>query len=78
MTELQIVCLGEFQVTLAGTALTVFQTDKARALLAYLAIEGQAHQRSELAQWLWPGYSDERAPLPPPSALSIATTAPGG
>src|SRR6476620_8345533 len=61
MAEWQIVCLGEFQVMLAGRALAVFQTDKTRALLAYLAIEGQAHQRSALAQLLWPGYSDESA-----------------
>ncbi|MEZ4862433.1 MAG: BTAD domain-containing putative transcriptional regulator [Caldilineaceae bacterium] len=61
MAELQITCFGDFQVTLAGTALTTFQTDKSRALLAYLAIEGQVHQRTTLAQFLWPGYSDASA-----------------
>src|SRR3954453_8299007 len=61
MTALQFACLGDFQVTLAGTALTAFQTDKTRALLAYLSIEGQVHQRTALAQFLWPGYSEESA-----------------
>ncbi len=61
MAELQIACLGEFQVTLAGTALTLFQTDKTRALLPYLALEARTHQRAELAQLLWPGYSDASA-----------------
>jgi len=61
MVELEIACLGEFQVTLAGVVLTSFQTDKNRALLLYLALEARVHQRAELAQFLWPGYSDESA-----------------
>ncbi|HMN29685.1 MAG TPA: BTAD domain-containing putative transcriptional regulator, partial [Caldilineaceae bacterium] len=61
MAELLLTCLGDFQVTLAGTALTLFPTDKTRALLAYLTIEGRVHQRSELASLLWPGYSEESA-----------------
>lgn len=61
MSELQIVCLGDFQVTIDGTPLTAFQTDKSRALLAYLAIEDQVHQRTTLAQFLWPGYGEENA-----------------
>jgi DNA-binding SARP family transcriptional activator len=61
MAELQIACLGDFRVTLDGTTLTVFPTGKSRALLAYLFIEGRLHQRSELAQFLWPGYGEESA-----------------
>src|SRR5438045_1661202 len=61
MAELLIVCLGDLRVALSGTELTEFQTDKTRALLAYLAIEGQIHQRGELAQLLWTGYSEESA-----------------
>ncbi|MEZ4681060.1 MAG: BTAD domain-containing putative transcriptional regulator [Caldilineaceae bacterium] len=41
--------------------MTTFQTDKTRALLAYLAVETRVHQRSELAQFLWPGYSEKSA-----------------
>jgi len=61
MAALQIVCFGDFQVTLAGTPVTAFQTEKVRALLAYLAVEGRVHRRSELAQFLWSGYSKESA-----------------
>ncbi|MFN8440640.1 MAG: BTAD domain-containing putative transcriptional regulator [Caldilineaceae bacterium] len=41
--------------------LTAFQTEKVRALLIYLAVEPQPHQRSALAQLLWPGYTAESA-----------------
>jgi DNA-binding SARP family transcriptional activator len=61
MSELRITCLGRFQVTLAESGGVVFPTDKTRALLVYLALEGQVHQRTELAQFLWPGYSEESA-----------------
>lgn len=61
MADLQIACLGELQVTLNGALLTLFQTDKNRALFLYLALEARVHPRAELAQFLWPGYSDESA-----------------
>ncbi len=61
MAELYIACLGDFQVRLNGKTLTVFPTDKSRALLPYLALETRVHQRTELAQFLWPGYSAESA-----------------
>jgi len=46
MEQLQFTCFGTFQVVLNGAPLTTFQTDKVRALLVYLAVEQQAHQRS--------------------------------
>lgn len=61
MGQLELICLGDCQVVLDGEPLTTFQTDKVRAMLIYLAIEGHAHQRSDLAQFLWPGYSEESA-----------------
>lgn len=61
MGQLQFTCLGDFHVLLDGEPLTAFQTDKVRAMLVYLAIEGQAHQRSALAPFLWPGYGEESA-----------------
>lgn len=61
MVELQISCFGVFKVVLGGTPLTAFQTDKTRALLAYLAINGAVQQRTALVQFLWPGYSKESA-----------------
>ncbi|MEZ4734462.1 MAG: BTAD domain-containing putative transcriptional regulator [Caldilineaceae bacterium] len=61
MGQLRLTCFGTFQVTLNDAPLTAFQTDKVRALLVYLAVEQQAHQRSALAQLLWPGYTAESA-----------------
>lgn len=58
---LQLSYFGKFQVFVDDAPLTNFQTDKVRALLAYLGVERQAHQRSALAQFLWPGYSEESA-----------------
>jgi DNA-binding SARP family transcriptional activator len=52
---LAIRLLGSFQVTLDGRPLTAFPTDKARALLAYLAVEAdRPHRREGLAALFWP------------------------
>ena len=61
MFHLQLTCLGELRVTLHGQPLTAFQTDKMRAMLVYLALERQEHQRRDLTRFLWPGYSEESA-----------------
>ena len=39
MSHLAIVFLGQFQVFLADNAVTAFESDKVRALLAYLTVE---------------------------------------
>ncbi len=55
MTTLQIALLGSFQVALDGQLVTTFESDKARALLAYLAVEAdRPHRRESLAALLWP------------------------
>jgi len=55
MAELSIRLLGPFQVTLKGELVTGFETEKAQALLAYLAVEaGRPHRRACLAEMLWP------------------------
>ncbi|MFW2338730.1 MAG: AfsR/SARP family transcriptional regulator, partial [Acidimicrobiia bacterium] len=47
--------LGPLQVSLAGEPVSNFVSDKARALLAYLAIEAnKPHRREFLAGLLWP------------------------
>jgi len=61
MAQLDLTCFGDFQVALTSAPLTPFQTDKVRALLIYLAVEGQPHSRRALAQLLWHGYSEESA-----------------
>ena len=56
MARLVIRLLGPFEVTLDGEPVTGFETRKARALLAYLAVEGDcSHRREALAEMLWPG-----------------------
>jgi predicted ATPase/DNA-binding SARP family transcriptional activator len=55
MAPLSIRLLGPPQVTLDGEPITGFESDKVRALLAYLATEtGSPHRRERLAGLLWP------------------------
>jgi adenylate cyclase len=55
MSRLTIRVLGPFEVTLDGEPVARFETQKARALLAYLAAEGNGpHRREALAEMLWP------------------------
>ncbi|MGB5060569.1 MAG: hypothetical protein WBO48_17855, partial [Candidatus Promineifilaceae bacterium] len=59
---LRITLFASFQVALNGRSITDFATDKARALLAYLAVERQRpHRRESLAALLWPDQPDARA-----------------
>lgn len=63
MAYLTLSFLGGFQAILNDHPLTAFESNKGRALLAYLAVErtGMAHSRSSLAELLWPGYGEENA-----------------
>jgi DNA-binding SARP family transcriptional activator len=55
MARLILSLLGGFAATVDGTPVQGFDTDKTRALLAYLGIEAaQAHSREALADLLWP------------------------
>lgn len=62
MPILSITCFGDFETRLDNKPVHGFDTDKARALLAYLAIErDQAHTRSKLAGLLWSDMPEEQA-----------------
>jgi predicted ATPase/DNA-binding SARP family transcriptional activator/uncharacterized protein HemY len=62
MSRLRITLLGAFQATLDGESLTAFGTDKARALLAYLAVEShRPHRREHLAGMLWSNQTEKKA-----------------
>lgn len=62
MARLSLSLLGLFEVTLADQPLTVFEYDKVRALLAYLAVEvDRPHRRETLAGLLWPDRPERRA-----------------
>jgi len=54
--------LGGFRVTLDGAPVTSFESNKVRALLAYLATESQrSHPREALAALLWSDWPDRAA-----------------
>lgn len=79
MPTLQLHLLGTFKVERDGKSISGFATDKARALLAFLAVErGQPHRRESLAARLWPEQNDERARQSLRQALSHLKQALGG
>jgi DNA-binding SARP family transcriptional activator len=56
MAHLSLSLLGAFQITLNGEPITGFESDKVRALLAYLALKAhRPHRRDALAEMFWPG-----------------------
>jgi DNA-binding SARP family transcriptional activator/predicted ATPase len=62
MPHLSIRVLGPFQVSLDGEPLSGFNSDKVRALLAYLASSpDRPHRRESLAGLLWPEFPERSA-----------------
>ncbi len=62
MRRLALHLLGAFEATLDGKPITGIKTEKARALLAYLAVErGRGHRRQSLVGLLWPDYPESSA-----------------
>ncbi len=62
MDRLEIRLLGSFMVAKGGTPLTGFDSNKVRALLAYLSVEAdRPHERRKLAALLWPDLPDATA-----------------
>ncbi|MCP4286970.1 MAG: AAA family ATPase [Gammaproteobacteria bacterium] len=62
MKSLRISLLGAFHVTLDDEPVTDFDSDKVRALLAYLTVEvDRPHRREKLAGLFWPELSERRA-----------------
>ncbi|MBN1148610.1 MAG: AAA family ATPase, partial [Anaerolineales bacterium] len=62
MAHLSLSLLGPFQAELGGQPVTGFESNKVRALLAYLASEAESpHARQTLAGLLWPDYTNRSA-----------------
>lgn len=62
MSRLVLSLFGPFQATLDDAPVTTFESDKVRALLAYLAVESDRAQRREtLAGLLWPDMTERGA-----------------
>ena len=61
MARLSITLFGPLKVTLDGEAVG-FESDKVRALLAYLVVESEGpHRREKLAGLLWPDWPERAA-----------------
>jgi DNA-binding SARP family transcriptional activator/predicted ATPase len=62
MARLSVCLLGSLYVTLDDESVTGFESDKARALFAYLIVETERpHRREKLAGLLWPEWSEGAA-----------------
>jgi len=62
MAQLNFSLLGRFEVALNGRKVTSFGSDRARALLAYLAMDtGAAPARAMLGGLLWPQQPEDKA-----------------
>ena len=71
MAHLSLALLGSLQIRLDGVLVIAFESDKVRALLAYLALEAdRPHRRAALAGLLWPERSERAAHLSLNQALS--------
>ena len=62
MAQLSIRVLGGLSVSKDGKTISSFESDKVRALFAYLAVEaGRPHRRETLAGLLWPDCPEQTA-----------------
>jgi WD40 repeat protein/DNA-binding SARP family transcriptional activator len=62
MARLALSLFGSFTATLDGALITTFESNKVRALLAYLAAEAdRPHRREALAALLWPDWPQQSA-----------------
>src|SRR5215212_6610074 len=62
LPSISLSLLGGFRAERNAEPVAAFESNKVRALLAYLAVEtGRPHQRSALAGLLWPDHPEELA-----------------
>ena len=71
MTRLQVRLFGPFEVSVDDEPASGFDSDKVRALLAYLVVEAdRPHRRQKLVGLLWPDFPERAARTNLRSALS--------
>ena len=79
MARLALYLFGSFYIRLDGEEIPAFESDKVRALLAYLAVEADvAHRREKLAGLLWPDKAEGKARASLSQALYSLRRALGG
>ena len=62
MAHLEVSVLGGLEVSIDDSPIQSFESDKVRALLAYLTVEAdRAHRREKLIGLLWPDSPEEAA-----------------
>ncbi len=62
MSKLQLRLFGPYEVAIDGRPVSGFDSDKVRALLAYLVVEAdRPHRRQKLAGLLWPDFPESSA-----------------
>ena len=62
MGQLEVSVLGGLEVSIDDSPIQSFESDKVRALLAYLTVEAdRAHRREKLIGLLWPDSPEEAA-----------------
>src|SRR3954469_18534538 len=62
VASLSLCLFGGFRAERNGEPISAFESNKVRALLAYLAVEvSRPHPRSALAGLLWPDHPEELA-----------------
>jgi predicted ATPase/DNA-binding SARP family transcriptional activator len=62
MSHLSLGVLGSLQISVADTPVTTLESDRVRALLAYLAVEAdRPHRRKTLVGLLWPEFPEQFA-----------------
>jgi DNA-binding SARP family transcriptional activator/predicted ATPase len=68
--KLELVLLGTLEICQDGVLMTDFKSSKARALLGYLAVTGQAHARPALVGLLWGDMPERKARMNLSQALT--------
>ncbi|RPI29294.1 MAG: hypothetical protein EHM70_15855 [Chloroflexota bacterium] len=62
MAHLALSVLGDMEIFIDDAPISSFESDKVRALLAYLAVEsGHSHRRDSLVGLLWPDFPEQSA-----------------